>query len=271
MGRVLIIVDNQEMSANVLRLALNGIKEGREHLYVGLLINQLENSAVKQSESVLSSKPIFPESDEKTIFLGNSFQNAFLNEGIATKVCFGECLNTKEIVKETAFADLLIIDSNTFVDYLLEKDRFQYLRGVFEKSQCPLLVIPTNFRDFHDIIILKDPEEKVVKAVKSLKSTLTQSLRNAEVSLIGKMPNEEEEFQDEKRLIDFLKRYFRNVGIMLTPDEPFEKVAFDLMQKSQMPLVVMAGIDKNRIDKLILPLITKQSKQDISFYIENPF
>jgi hypothetical protein len=38
-----------------------------------------------------------------------------------------------------------------------------------------------------------------------------------------------------------------------------------------MPLVVMAGFDKNRIDNLILPLISKQSKQDISFYIENPF
>ena len=271
MGRVLIIVDNQEMSANVLHLAVNGIKEGREHLYIGLLINQFENSTISQNESIISSHPALSEAEEKTLTLGNSFQNDLLNEGMASKICFGECLNTKEIVKETAFADLLIIDSRTFADYLLEKDRFQSLRGIFEKAQCPLLVIPSNFKDFHEIIILKDPEEKVVKAVKSLKSTLTQSLRNAEVSLIGKVPNEEEEFQDEKRLMDFLKQYFRNVGIMLTPDEPFEDVAFDLISKSQLPLVVMAGFDKRRIKNLILPLITNSAKQDISLYIENPF
>lgn len=271
MGRVLIIVDNQDMSSNVLRLALNGIKEGREHLYIGLLINQLENSAIKHSEFSASISPLISETEERTLTLGNSFQNEFMNEGIASKICLGECLNIKGIVKETAFADLLIIDSITFADYLMEKDRFQYLRGVFEKVQCPLLVIPSNFKDFHEIIILKDSEEKVVKAVKSLKSTLTQSLRNAEVSLIGKVPNEEEEFQDEKRLMDFLKQYFRNVGIMLTPDEPFEDVAFDLISKAQMPLVVMAGFDKQRIKNLILPLITNSAKQDISLYIENPF
>ena len=271
MGRVLIIVDNQEMSSNVLHLAVNGIKEGREHLYIGLLINQFENSTISQNESFISSNPEISEAEEKTINLGNSFQNDFLSEGIASKICLGECLNIKEIVKETAFADLLIIDSLTFADYLMETDRFQYLRGVFEKVQCPLLVIPSNFKDFHEIIILKDSEEKVVRAVKSLKSTLTQSLRNAEVSLIGIVPNKEEEFQDEKRLMDFLKQYFRNVGIMLTPDEPFEEVAMDLIIKSQMPLVVMAGFDKQRIKNLILPLITNSAKQDISLYIENPF
>ncbi len=271
MGRVIVVIDSFEMSKNVLRLAMNGIKEGREHLYVGLLINQFENSTVSNRESISTSNYQFSQTEERIIQLGNSFQNDFLSAGISSKICFGECLNTKQIVKESAFADLLVIDAKSFSDYLLEKECFQPLQGVFEKAQCPLLVITTNFQDFHDIIILKEREEKVVKAVKSFKSTLTQSLRNAEVSLIGRVPNEEEEFKDEKRLVDFLKQSFKNVGIMLSPDQPLEKVAFSLINNSQMPLVVMSGLDKNRIRDLILPLLSNPNKRDISLYIENPF
>jgi len=271
MGRVLVIVDKPEMSTSVLQLALNGIKEGREHVYVGLLINQYEHSTVKQSETISFDQSLTSETEERLLKLGAIFQNNFHDEGISTKVCFGECLNTKQLVKESAFADLLVIDSATFVDYLLGKSRFRHLRGLFEEVQCPLLVIPSNFVDFHELVILKESEETIVKAIKSLKSTLTQSLRNAEVSLLGVIPVMDEEFEDEKRLMGFLKQYFRNVGILLTSDKSIEEFTFDFVSNAQMPLLVMAGYDEKRIKKLILPLLTNANQKGISLYIENPF
>ena len=235
------------------------------------MLNQYEHYIIRQSEPIASHQSVQSEAEDRLLKLGASFQNNFHDEGISTKVCHGEYLNTKYIIKETAFADLLIIDSATFADYLLQKDKFKNLRGLLEEIQCPLLVIPSNFTDFHELIILKESEEKVVKAVKSIKSTLTQSLRNAEVSLLSELPMKEEEFQDEKRLMDFLKQYFRNVGIMLTPDKSLEEFTLEFIENAQMPLLVLSGFDKRRINELILPLITNSRQKEISLYIENPF
>jgi nucleotide-binding universal stress UspA family protein len=77
---------------------------------------------------------------------------------------------TKHIVThikdETRFADLLVLSSKSFYENLGEETQEDYLSNVMHKAECPVVLVPDNFRTPQNIIMAYDGSEQSVYAIK---------------------------------------------------------------------------------------------------------
>jgi hypothetical protein len=273
MGRVLVLIDHEEFPKDVLKLVQNGLKDGREHMYLGVIIHEL--FAYDASGSSLKNVPIEFEpllSEEEQYFgdLTEAFKNTLTGDGLKAKRCYGECLNPIGVVDESAYADLMVMSSRYFEAFFKDAKRRCEFRQMLKNLQCPLLVIPTAFEDFNEVFLVHEDRNKLVSTIKSCESALSRNLKNAEVSLITHMPNNEEEFEREKRLMEFLQQHYRNVGLLVVYNQALEFEVQKQVDLSSHPLVVISHFSDWVFEELMLPILQSESGKRCSFFIGNP-
>src|SRR5439155_955802 len=107
--------------------------------------------------------------------------------------------------KETRFADLLILGSESFYENLGIHDPNDYLRDALHGAECPVLVVPEHF-DFPEKNILSyDGSESSVYAIKQF-SYLFPEFANNNTLLVYAKSETEKELPDEEYLEELATR-----------------------------------------------------------------
>jgi hypothetical protein len=71
-----------------------------------------------------------------------------------------------ELIKETRFADCLIISSELFYENIDKEQPNEYLKRTLHESECPVLLVPENFLEPKSVILSYDGKESSVFAIK---------------------------------------------------------------------------------------------------------
>jgi hypothetical protein len=273
MGRILVLVDHENFPKDVLKLVQNGLKDGRDNLYLGVVLHELLSYDAKGNQAKVFSPELEPWLSEDEQFfsvLSESFKNTLGNEGIKAQRCYGECLNPLLMVDESAYADLMVMSARYLESFLHDKGRRCEFSQMLKNIQCPLLVIPADFEHIHEVFLVQDRGSKLVSTIKSFEGVLSKNLKNAEVSVLASMPNTEEEIDNEKRLMDFLRQHFRNVGLQIDYNGQLEKELLKHVSSSSFPLVVIDHFSDYVFEELMLPLLQGCAGGRVSFFIGNP-
>ncbi|MFT6972114.1 MAG: hypothetical protein ACI9Z3_002255 [Roseivirga sp.] len=134
----------------------------------------------------------------------------------------------------TKVADLLIIDSQVY-----EKHGRHRLSVIIEEVNCPVLVLP-RCKQVSRLIMVHDPNEHSINMVKHFLRLSHQDLTKLPLSVLFAFPDDDEQTENEKFFVEYLKMSFPNLGLQLMTQEPIEELVTNLNADSGNAIVMVS-------------------------------
>ncbi|THU39527.1 hypothetical protein FAM09_13565 [Niastella caeni] len=120
--------------------------------------------------------------------------------------------------KETRFADLLILGSESFYENIGVNEPNSYLKEAIHNAECPVLVVPEQFEFPEKNILAYDGSDSSAYAIKQFAYLFPEFTDNKTV-LIYARANDEISFPEEQNIEELCSRHF--------PDLTFFKLGID--------------------------------------------
>jgi len=155
----------------------------------------------------------------------------------------------KELLHESIFADLLILDKDTSFNHHEEKYPSRFLQDVLSNSQCPVFLAPTKFKEFQKVIFLFDGKPNSVYALKMFAYLMAPHI-NMPVEVISVKPMDENTHLPEYKLLkELMKRHFSNISFTVVKGIPEIEIIKHLQNESLNFVTVIGAYRKSTISR----------------------
>lgn len=169
MRKIIIAFDGSEFSEGAMTFAKK-LNEQERIMLTGLFLPQVAFSSLWSYSDAMTGTTYIPlvEESESALIQENieKFSTFCSDHGIrhsVNKALFNFAL--PELQKETRFADLVILGSETFYKSF-GNDADDYLKDAIHFAECPVVVVPENYRFPESNILAYDGSESSVFAIK---------------------------------------------------------------------------------------------------------
>ena len=152
-----------------------------------------------------------------------------------------------QLTKETRFADLMIIGSETFCKRHIAYRREEYLKHALHSTECPVTIIPEKFKFPSHIILAYDGSASSVFAIKQFAGLLPE-LCNMKTILVY-AGESEENIPDQVLIEELATRHFKDLTITKhISDHKNHMTAW--FQKYKNPLIVCGSFGRSGFSEL---------------------
>ena len=186
MKKILLIFDGIHFSEGAFEFT-RLLNEGQPVLLTGVFLPQADYASFLNYGDAISAPLYIPvmEVNEEIINKNISrFKALCQKHGIEYRV-HEDYLDVAlpELKRETRFADLLIIGSETFYNYTGIREPNEYMQDTLHGAECPVLVIPEKFRYPVNNILCYDGSESSVYAIKTIRISVAPQMTSNPISL----------------------------------------------------------------------------------------
>jgi hypothetical protein len=115
--------------------------------------------------------------------------------------------------KETRFADLMILGSESFFENNGINEPNAYLKDALHAAECPVMVVPEHFELPESNILCYDGSASSVFAIKQYAYLFPNAAR-CETLIVTANDEEANEMPDEKNIEELASRHFPNLSLM---------------------------------------------------------
>ena len=157
-----------------------------------------------------------------------------------------------EILAETRFADLLIVDAETS---FTKSDRHapgRFVKDVLDSSECPVLIAPYSFDNaVEEIVFSYNGTASSVYAVKQF-TALFPELTHKKVYVVNVRQDNTPAIEDQFKMKEWLKAHYDNVGFVVLKGDPSDQLFGFLLEKKNA-VVVMGAYGRNIVSRFFKP------------------
>jgi hypothetical protein len=118
-----------------------------------------------------------------------------------------------ELLKETRFSDLLLIQSGKFYESISEVQQNSHIKDLLDETECPVLMVPETFEFPCKNIIAYDGSASSVYAIKQF-AYLFPELTSNETLLFFSKNDEERELPYETCIQELGSQHFQNLTLL---------------------------------------------------------
>lgn len=145
-----------------------------------------------------------------------AFEQACIAEGIEYRIHKDTTtMAIASLIEETRFADTLLVSSDLFYENVMKDQPNYYLEEVLKKSECPVMLIPENYREPAQTILTYDGNESSVFAIKQFAYVFPELAKN-ETALLS-IVDQHEELPEYSMISELVSRHYPNLKIMSLP------------------------------------------------------
>jgi hypothetical protein len=155
----------------------------------------------------------------------------------------------QELKLESMFADLIIINEHEKFTQVEEKLPSRFMKELLADVQCPVLVVPENYKPIDKIVLLYDGEPSSVYAVKMF-SYLLNPFKGVPVEVFT-VNNWKTDLHlpDNKLMREFIKRHFPEATYTVTKGDAEEQILGFLNNHKENELVVLGAYRRREISR----------------------
>lgn len=166
------------------------------------------------------------------------FENACIAEGIEYRVHKDtDMMAISSLIEETRFADVLLVSSDLFYENVQKEQPNFYLEEVLKKAECPVMLVPENYKETSQNILTYDGSESSVFAIKQFAYLFPELVMN-ETMLLSATGNEEQ-MPEYSMIAELVSRHYPNLKIMPLPLA--SRADFANWIRNQQPAYVVMG------------------------------
>lgn len=263
MAKFLVALDGStSFTKNLFKLSSDILMDTDEGLFVGMVVkdvsyfNTINNFVGEPVMADVMPGPGFLNDEDGIITdVISQFERNAKDSSIKYEIYNDFKLTAHEVVKQSTYADLLILSYRVFYSPQTGKPDSSIIYQILKGSKCPVLILPEGTTQIDNIIFTYDNKESSVYAIRAFSNLFARKLRDKIVSILTVMPNVDEEIKNEKLLLKLIKQHYNNVGLQLLEGHNISKEINNFANNVQNPLVVMGAYGRSRISNLLIPSV----------------
>lgn len=260
MKKILIVFDGEHFPEEVMQYA-ERMNEHNPILLTGIFLPSVEYTNLiyymggMQGYNFTTLEDV--EGDAKAIAANiERFKERCVQQGLEHRVhssMSGTALNT--IVRESRFADLLLLGGDKFFTNLSEHDQQVRMDDTAEMAECPVLIIPDGYGYPESVILAYDGSESSVYAIKQFAYILPE-LAKKNTTMIY-VAEEGKEFPHFDNIKELAARHYPNLDFNKVDANP--GVYFNTwVQNENKSLLVAGSYARGAISKLFKKSFVKE-------------
>jgi hypothetical protein len=198
-----------------------------------------------------------------------TFENACEAAGIKYSVHKDRKAAIRELIKESIYADMLVIDRHESFTRKNRETPTLFIQQLLPQVQCPVLVVAGSYKPITQSVLLFDGSPTAMYAFKMLANTLHQVTGlPADVFTVltaGKGPH----LPDSFLIREFMQRHFSKVTYNNVKGKPESQIVSYLKNKSPGTLVVLGAYQRSNLSRVFRQSMaeTLMEKTDLTLFI----
>jgi nucleotide-binding universal stress UspA family protein len=178
------------------------------------------------------------------------FKRACSDRGVRHKIHLDKGVPLQELLKESSFADLVVIDSHTGFFALGNSKPAPFIKDLLADAHCPTLIVPHNYSEFNKTILCYDGSLSSIYAIKMFSYILPEySKLNATV--LSANENNSNHLKSGENFKDLINLHFNNINFEVLTKSNEDDLLEYLKINGENSVIVMGSYSRNAISRLI--------------------
>lgn len=253
--KVLAVFDGYKFSKSTLDYAIQFTKEANAFL-VGIFLDDSiyrSYSLLKVMKANKNAEKLMGELDakdqEKRDVAVKQFERACAQAGIQYTYHRNTGIAIQELKQESIFADLMVINDSETFNRFSENPPTRFIKDLLGDVQCPVLIVPNEYKPIDKITLLYDGGPSSVYAIKMF-SYLFGDVTETPVEVFTvKEPMTGTHLPNNKLMREFIKRHFPNAKYIVEKGEAEKHVLGHLRHQKGDELVVLGAYRRSEISR----------------------
>lgn len=259
MKKIIAALDGLKYSDNTAAYAIGVTKESGAHL-VGVFLDDFTYHSYKAYELVRGnevSKEKQRRLDEKDAAARaksvKDFEKACQKEGLHFSIHHDRSIALPELLHESIYADLLVIDSSETFTHYAENSPTHFITDLLQSVQCPVMLVPGKYKPIEKVVLLYDGEPSSMHAIKMFCYTLPL-LKALPVEVVTvKKSAQTTHVPDNKLIKEFMKRHFNKTSYKVIKGDAEEEIVKYLKNEASNTLVVLGAYRRGMVSRWFRP------------------
>ncbi len=273
MKKIIVALDGLKLAKSAVQYAVALAARQQAHL-VGVFLDDVTHHSytiyeLTGPEGVAEEKrAVLEEGDiEKRALAVEEFKIACDNASINYSIHHDRNIAMQELLHESIYADLLIIQSRETLTHYPEEPPTRFVRELLEGVQCPVLVVPDQYKAIQKVSILYDGEPSSVFATRMFCYVLAElKLEETEVVTVNKL-GQSGHVPDNRLMKEFMKRHLPDARYTVLKGDPETEILRHLRSYGGNNLLVLGAYRRGMVSRWFRPsmadLLIKEVKMPL--------
>lgn len=253
--KFLAVFNGFKFSKSTMDYAIQLTKESNAFL-VGVFLDESVSRFGSLSKNIPAAKndfEILQKSEEKDQQKRDEtlkqFEQSCGQAGIMYSFHRNKGIAIQELIQESIFSDLVIINENETFNRLSENPPTRFIKELLTDVQCPVLVVPDRFKPIDKITLLYDGGPSSVFAIKMF-SYLFGEITDISVEVFTvKDKMEGSHLPNNKLIREFIRRHFPAAKYIVEKGNAGEEILGHLRYHEGNELVVLGAYRRSEISR----------------------
>jgi len=154
-----------------------------------------------------------------------------------------------EIISESRYADLVIVDADTSFNRRFEGTPTEFVKDVLKDSECPVIIAPEVFEGINEIIFTYDASKSAAFAIKQFSYLLPQ-FEDKKITILQVNKQGEWKDIDKYNLWEWLHDRYSAIGFVALEGESTDRLFAYLFQKRNV-FIVMGAYSRSALSRFL--------------------
>ena len=255
MKKISAAFDGLKFSNGTMTYAIN-LAESSKALLSGVFLESFLYNSYKISDlfgthgiSQVKMKHLL-EKDKRTRLKSSSlFIRGCKKAQISYTIHHDKSFAIQELLKESVYSDMLLIGADETLNHLIEDRPTQFIRDLLTEAQCPVMIVPREYKEVEKVVLLYDGKPSSVFAIKMF-NYMMPWLRSKETEVLSVLdPKTTPELQDENLIKEFIQCHYPDAIYTLLSGDPEEEIINYLKTIPKNVLVVLGAYRRSQVSR----------------------
>jgi len=253
MRKILLVIDAQNINRNAIDFACFVALLTKSKL-TGVFLENIMAEEMRELASISTYSNEIPSSDdrnEKTQTNIRSFREACEKRGTMTNIHRRRGAPLKEMIEESRFADLIIVDAEISFKTKIESAPSDFVKDLLQEAECPIIISPQSFDGIDEIVFTYDASRSSVLAMKQF-SYIFPQFRQKKITVLEINKKNEITIRSKPKISEWLKTHYDQIDFTVLTGDTSEELFKYLLGKNNL-FVVMGAFGRGIFSSLLMP------------------
>lgn len=253
MKKFIVALDGLNLSGSSIQTAIRLSKFHNAHL-VGVFLDDFTRNSFGIYEVLESGQPFektIRQLAEKDAQIRNQaviqFENACQEAGINYNVHRDKGFSLPDLLRESIYADLLILDAHETFTRHPEFPPTRFVKDLLAEVQCPVFLTPKHYTPVEKVVMLYDGSPTSVFAIKMFSHILPCTLPAEVITVKGK--EDDLHLPENKLMKEFMKRHCPQATYTILKGEAEAAVLQHLQSAQENTLIVLGAYQRSAVSR----------------------
>jgi hypothetical protein len=253
MCKILLAIDAQNINSNAIDFGCFVAALTKSKL-TGVFLENLMAEEMRELASISTYSNEIPSSNErneKTESNIRFFREACEKRGVMTNIHRKRGMPIKEMIEESRFVDMIIVDSEMSFRKKIESAPSVFVQDLLQQAECPVIISPESFDGIDEIVFTYDASRSSVLAMKQF-TYLFPQVHEKKITILEINRENEIAIRSKPKISEWLKTHYDQINFMVLTGDPSEELFKYFLNKKNL-FLVMGAFGRGKFSSLLRP------------------